>query len=331
MSGLATLALAFGFGLGVALAASLATAAAWPALRTCLARAHPARRARAAFGLAVAPSVVPAGILALCLAPGLAGALGAGADHCTRHPDHPHLCLVHPSAALSPALAVLLGSGAVALGLAGWSALGRRTARRRLLEALDLAEVRRPSPDVRVVDSPRALCLAGGRGDSAIYVSRGLLDALTPEQGDVVIAHERAHLRRGDARARGIARALSAPHVPAVRRALLRELAVAGERACDEEAAAVAGDRLTVAGTLLAVERLAASRGAAVAFPAFGGTSVPERVRALLEPAPARPRGLRPRWLAAAGAAGLAAAVAIADPLHHAAEHLLALVLGAHP
>ena len=125
-----------------------------------------------------------------------------------------------------------------------------------------------------------------------------------------------------------VAHVLSWLHLPAVRRSILAELELATERACDEEAASRLGDRLVVAEAILAVERLLASTSARHPGPllAFGGSSVPARVHGLLaEPVARRGRG---GWWTAGGL--LVACLLLADPLHHATEHLLGLLLGAH-
>jgi hypothetical protein len=110
-----------------------------------------------------------------------------------------------------------------------------------------------------------------------------------------------------------------------VRRELLAALALASERACDEAAAERTGDRLLVAETILAVERLHAGAAAPRLLAAsFGDGAVSARVESLLdEPAP--PGDVRRAWLHAAAAA--ATAVALAGPFHHALEHLLGAVL----
>ena len=103
---------------------------------------------------------------------------------------------------------------------------------------------------------------------------------------------------------------------------------LATERACDEEAGSRLGDRLVVAEAILAAERLLASTSTRSPGPllAFGGSSVPARVHGLLAEPVAR-RG-RAGWWPAGGLLG--ACLLLADPLHHATEHLLGLLLGAH-
>jgi Zn-dependent protease with chaperone function len=320
---LATIALALLAGLAFSLATALALALAWPWLRRRLAHAHPALRARAALLACVAPAVLPALLLALCFAPGLLGAVGLADDHCLRHPDHPHLCLRHASAPLTGARVGLL-LAAVGLSAATILPQARRLGRsRRWLGHLPRAATRL-APDVEVFDSAVPFSFAAGLVRPRVLLSAGLAAALPAAQLAAVVEHERAHARRRDPLARLVARLLSTAHLPSVRRALLAELSLASEQACDHEAGRRLDDRLAVAEAILAVERLLASSSAPpLGVPAFGGSSVTERVRCLLAPEPASPR---PGVGGYAAAAAVLAAFVLADPFHHATEHLLAFL-----
>jgi Zn-dependent protease with chaperone function len=328
-SSVATLALALLAGIGFALATSAVLALAWPALSRVLRRRHPAVAAGATLGAAMAPALLPLLLLVLCFAPGVLGLLGLHADHCPHHPGHPHLCLVHPTALLTPPLlGVLLSGGGL---LAGAAALGgvRLARSRREIAALRLAATGALAPDVHLVGSERPFSVTVGIRGREIYVSTALARALAPAQLEAVLAHERAHARRRDGLRRALARALSLLHLPWLRRRLLAELELASERACDEDAGRQLGDRLRVAEAILAVERLLAGSPASAhpALLAFGGSSVAERVRGLLAEPGSPPS--RAATLLAAGAL-LLAGLRLADPLHHATEHLLGLLLGLH-
>jgi hypothetical protein len=299
---------------------SLAVAAAWSLLRGRLARLHPAVAARRLWLLAAAPGIAPSLVLALCLLPGL-----LGADHCAIHGEHPHLCLRHLAAARGGVLA-LLAAGAI--GALAWAlaAGGLRLARAwRGAAVLAAAADAGLAPDVAVLaaDAPLSVCLGALR--PRIVVSDGLLRALAPASLAAVLAHERAHARRRDALRALLARALSWPHLPNVRRQLLAALALASERACDEAASESTGDRLLVAETILAVERLhAGAAPPALLAASFGDTAVPARIESLLSE-PAAPAGARRAWLHAAAA--VSTAIPLAAPLHHAVEHLLGALL----
>jgi Zn-dependent protease with chaperone function len=319
---LGTLALALAAAFAFALATSLGVAALWPLARRRLARGHPALRARAAWLAAVAPTALPALLVGLCFAPGLLGAVGLGVDHCPRHLDHPHLCLRHASAPLGAA-----GAGILALGAAwGAAALGvelRRSDRARRWLA---RTPRRAGPrgfDLEVLDSEHPWSFAAGLWRPRVHVASALLESLPPPQLAAVLEHERAHARRRDPLLRLTARSLSWAHLPWLRRELLAELALASEQACDAEAGRRTGDRVAVAEAILAVERLLAGAPAPAGVASFGGSTVAERVRALLAEEPRVTRVAHARGLTVLA---LGAALAVADPLHHATEHLLSLV-----
>jgi Zn-dependent protease with chaperone function len=325
---LGTLALALLAGGAFAAATAAGVALAWPLLRARLRASHPSVGATAALVAAAAPIVLPAILVALCFAPGLLSLVGLHADHCIQHPEHPHLCVVHPIALLGASLAALLfagGGAAIAAAVAGTLALARW---RRRIAGLRLGATGALAPDVRVVDSERPFSLTAAGRRPEIFVSTSLLAALSPEQLEAVVEHERAHARRRDGVRVLLARALSLVHWPRTRRRLLADLSLFTERACDEEAGGRLRDRLRVAEAIVAVERVlgAAAAPAHPALLAFGGSSVGERVAALLEPAPGLPsRRIRVVVVAAL----LPAAWWIADPLHHATEHLLGLLFGA--
>jgi len=326
VSALATIALAAAAGLVFALVISLVLQAGEPLLRRALGGAHPARRARALLAATAAPTLVPILLVGVCLAPGLLGGLGLHADHCVGHPGHVHLCLVHPSAALTPPLALLLAGlvgGAVWAATRGGRrvrALGASTARLRV--GASPAAV----GGVRRVESERPFSWTAGILRGEIFVSSALEERLSPEAFEAVLEHERAHVRRRDGLRRVLARALSWPLAPGVRRRLLRDLDRAIERACDEQAGARLGDRLRVAEALLAVERLVGGAPAGAGRLAFGGSSVPERVDGLLAPLPPEPEGSMLRVAGACAVLGTGLVLG-ADPLHHATEHGLGWLL----
>jgi Zn-dependent protease with chaperone function len=326
-AGLASLALGLLAGALFAAAASLGVALAWPSLRGRLARAHPALRARVVWLAAAAPTLLPALLVALCFVPGLLAAAGLGADHCVRHPEHAHLCLRHASASLTRAGAAGLAFAAVLVVVAVAPEAMRLVRTRRWLARLPRRSMA-PAPDVVVFESELAFAFAAGLRRPRIHVAASLVERLPRRQLEAVLEHERAHARRRDPLARLAARVLSFAHLPALRRALLRELAIASEQACDFEAGRRLGDRLAVAEAIVCVERLLATAPATrTAIAGFDGSSVAERVRALLAAEPKAPRrGLQPFAAALLLAVGLVAA----DPLHHATEHLLALVTHLH-
>jgi hypothetical protein len=310
----------------LAAAAGAAISLAWPVLVRRLARWHPVDRARALAALAATPVLLPTTILAIVLAPGLIGLVAPALDHCGLHPDHLHLCLVHPSAALPAPLAISIGLAtclALALAATSWR---NALARARPLHQMAALATRRLAPQVDLVESDRPFALTFGLVRPRAVVSTSLLRTLSPSQGAAVIAHEAEHARRRDPLRQLAARVASVALWPGVRRALLAELALSAEQACDEVAAGRTTDRLDVAQTILAVERLIGeSRGDGQrAGAGIDGGSLGARVESLLTAPPPRiPR----RAMLFAGLLPLG--VLVARPLHHEIEHLLSWALGA--
>jgi len=180
-------------------------------------------------------------------------------------------------------------------GLALLAAAGLRVTIRALRRGRAVMDVRRchrgTSATVLVVDSLRPDAFATPGPGGRIVVTSALLAALTPAEQRAVIAHERAHLRRGHAWLLLLADLAEATN-PLLRHTF-RAVQHAVERWADEDAARHTGDRELVARTIARVALLRHDTAARPMTPAATGGQVPRRVRALLSP---RPR-LRP-WLA---------------------------------
>ncbi len=326
-SALATLGLIVAAWLLFATLSSLAVMLGWRAASVRLTKLHPKRRAGIALAAAVAPSALPTLLVLLCISPGLAALLGWHGDHCLAHGGHPHLCLVHWTGALHAPLLVALGLGMAALAFVfvrGGTALLRT---RRFLSALRASTGEGPSGSFSIAPSMTPFSFAAGFRRREIWVSSALSGALSRQQLDVVLEHERAHLARRDPLRRAAAELLSLPLWPSTRRRILVELVLATEQTCDELAAKRAGSRLGVAEALLAVERLAGSASPATphVLPAFGGAHVAARVRSLLDDPRREPSS---PWVAWATASSVPVFLGLAaDPLHHLTEHWLLRLL----
>lgn len=307
---------------------SLVAAVAARVLHTRVARWDPGARHRAFVLLAALPV-----LLALCLMlavslPSVIALVAPGLDHCLSHGDHHfHLCFIHlPDVGIGVAVPLAWGCG-VGYIVARAAVAGPATVRAmRTASTLQRSGERRDDLGITLVESRLPVCLAAGLLRPRVLVSRDLFQSLGDQQRAIVLAHERAHVRRRDAFVAVAARALAIFHLPAVARSLVREMAIAAEQACDEAAAQGVGDRLAVASTILAVERAAqyaATRQLDGMAVAFGGCAVKRRVEALLGE-PRAPVSLRPFVIVL----GLVAAsvFALAGELHHLTESVLSLV-----
>lgn len=316
-------------GLLVSLALGALSPLLQPALSRSMGKAGAGTRVWIALVLLCGPALC--GLLyalALLLASSLVDNSSLAHAACSaHHQSWLHACLWHPierGAAPWPGVmvALLLLIGASLL-LRIW---GRRSAARRTLSALlRLAEKRR---GLRVLAAETPIALACELGEGEVLVSSLLVERLPAEQLQVVIAHERAHLRHRDALAGFIAWLASALIWPRARRRLLDALRLAQEQRSDEAAARSVGSRLLVAETLLAVEQLRAGREPAPASDfalAFAHGFLRERVLALLAPA-------RTEWIALAGvlfaAQGLIALISTGW-VHGLSEQLITALSGA--
>ncbi|MGM0556335.1 MAG: M56 family metallopeptidase [Myxococcota bacterium] len=287
-----------------------------------------APRARFALlvGLALLPVVLGAAFLLVIFAPSVLDAAGLVQDHCAAHSHHAfHLCFVHDKPpAMSP---LILGTGII-IGLwlaAGWSQnLGRLRSSNSIERALrDITEYDADT-DSWQIDSERPVAMTLGILNPRVYVSDRLRGLLTSDQLDAVVAHEQAHARHFDALVKYMAALGADLQLPHVARLLLEEIDIACEQACDAAAADAVGDRLTVAETILAVERAAGDAERPTLGLGFAGEAIEARVRGLLEPA-----WTSLHWSVVVGTAALisGSTVLFYDSVHHAAETLLSYVL----
>ena len=291
-------------------------------------RWEPRARHRALVLLAALPVLTAGALMLSAILPSLVSLERPGFDHCTSHNDgHPHLCFVHlPKMGMNTAFVLLLVL-LVTYGLLRAAFASARVARAiRVLGVLAMSGERRPDLGVTIIETSQPLCLAAGLLRPRVLLSRGLLASLTTDDRAVVLAHEHAHVRRRDALVASVVRVLATLHVPAVSRWLVRELDVAAEQACDEEAGQMVGDRLAVASAILAVERAAQHAAAEQLAPvavAFGQRAAERRVVSLLaEPEPPRSLVALAAGLGAVGSCVLAAS----GELHHLIESLLSFI-----
>ena len=273
------------------------------------------------LGCSLIPLCVILLLSALVLLPSFANELGLVAEHCHQLATGNSLdCAPHRPVPLHNILGWWISILVAGVFLRFLFLLSNDfDAIAEILRSLEISTKYRLAGDVDVVESKRPLAITAGYPRSRIFLSSYLVENLSTAQLAVVLAHERAHIRRHDIVKTLVARTLSILHFPAVRRWLLRDLSLAIEHACDEHTTRTIGNRAYVADTILSVERLFARcrRQHAGAF-SVAGSNIPSRIEMLLAGRRLAARHWRP---AVFGIFVVCLVIfATADPLHHFIE-----------
>jgi Zn-dependent protease with chaperone function len=199
------------------------------------------------FALAVLPLAVAALVAVLGFAPVLGGLF---VDHC--HADTgcgPHVPLLHTGTFA----ALMLGAALLAVTVILCSRVaGRLRHSQRLARTLGLLAEPAPRERCELIESPSLFAYCVGLWRPKVVISTGLKHKLSREELDAVIAHEHAHATRRDNLRHGIAALCLLPLGPGARRALLADLSLASEHACDRTAA----ERTTTTALLAALKAL---------------------------------------------------------------------------
>jgi Zn-dependent protease with chaperone function len=298
------------------------------AARSLARSGSPGRRAFVARAWLYAVLWVPPLSLLASFTPGLLGMWIEHGDHCLTHGGghHHHLCLLHPPHATGhPLIWALPLSLAVPVAFVllrcAWRGREQRRLARMLVATSRASQVGElQGANVRLLDRREPLALTVEARTPTILLSIGLLEHASERTLDVVVAHEHAHVTRGDLRWARCDQTAAALLPRGVAAALLEELTLARELACDAAAVKRVGDRVEVARALVEVARLG-MRVPATGLSVTSG-ALEARVLHLLEP----PTPTRRSWLVPA-ALFTALMIAGAVPVHGAVEHLITLLL----
>ncbi|MEU7100553.1 M48 family metalloprotease [Streptomyces longwoodensis] len=203
--------------------------------------------------------------------------------------------LVHPLR--TPSDYVVLPAAMAATGvltLSVWTLARSAFRQTRAFRTARTQADRRPAAgDLCVVESPDPDAYALPGRPHRIVVTTAMLRSLGPAEREALFAHERAHNRVGHHYF--LAAAELAAHCHPALRTTRATIRLAAERAADEAAAEVTGDRRLIA-TAIARAALAANASPSTRpdfAPAATTGPVPQRVAALLAPARTRPRATR--------------------------------------
>lgn len=306
---------------GTAAVAAACAAVCWMAFDDTIRDIEPRWRFWLLGGLAASPPAAGMMVLLVAFYPSVLDVIGLVADHCGTHSGHSlHLCFVHQSPPSVSAPILWLCIGLVAVGSRNWIREIATTVS-SLQWADRLVKLAHFDGDrgIYVAESDRLFAVTAGLVRRRIVISDRLQQCLSPKQLGAVVAHEQAHRRRFDGMTMFILRLAAGCHLPGVGRRVVEELRLASEQCCDQ--AAGGEDHLTVAETILAVERHRQQTAVVPCIERFCTPNVEQRIQGLLREDWYRPN----RIVIAAGAVAVTGmVVSNLHTLHHLTEHVFA-------
>jgi len=294
-----------------------ASAATYRFAKPALDAIHPRPRAALLLGLAVLPLAVATLVAVLGFAPLIGGLV-------VDHHCHPitgcatHVPTVHAG---TPYTVTLVLAAIGASGALLWSIARRLQSSLLVARSLRfLAERPRRQPyEVLESREPFAYCI--GLVRPHVVLSRGLISRLSRPQLDVVVRHEQAHATRRDNLRSWLAGIALLPCPRRLKQPLLAELALAGEQACDDAAAAVGGRDLVIE-TLGALGAAPSPSRVRARADFDNAATVASRIAALRSV-----RHFNPPIFSVVAVVAIAygaAAIVSTDVIHHGTEWLLA-------
>ena len=307
----------------IALGAIVLLGARW--LRS---RGPSAERRAATYAVALPPAIGLAVVSLLAGYSAFGSWLGV-VDHCPEHHHHLHLCLFHGAEWASQGWAVaavaLFGTFAAVRVVHHAATLWRARLDLRRIAGISRC-VESPAGEVLLAPANRPFCFVAGLVRPRIFVSVAAWECLDDEERLAMLAHERAHADQGDPWRRSVLGLIAIFGAPLVAVRLLTLWGRATERLCDHRAAALLSRPEAVARALVSLSGARAVRPPRAA-PCFvpGARDLIDRVEAVLaghgDGRLAARRIGRTAVLLAASV--IAAAGALAQPIHHALETLL--------
>ena len=201
----------------------------------------------------------------------------------------------------------------------------QRVAAATNLERMLLAMSSQQADGTLLLDADTPAAFTAGLGNPRFFLTRPLLEALSPEEYEVIRLHELAHVRRRDPLRKTVFQLLSGFFPGSVARALNSHMNTAIEQSADMSVANAIPDHALIARVLWKVRRLTLSaehrRGTTFSLCHFGLDNVDQRIGYLLSDS--RGRGL-PLAVAALTLFMLSIGCAVAaDSVHHFIEHAL--------
>lgn len=312
-TGLAALTLA----LLIAIALSFCASLAWPSLRRLTMDSAPQAKSLIFLVYALLPLLSAVFTASLVMHPEWSAALVPEHCHGSNCQVHkPAFELMHPAGGALAAASVL-----IVLGLLLTAQRVLLRARRRL-RMLNRFAQEQPVLDHAIVRSDDLLAWCTGLLTPRIFLSDTLVEAFSPRELQVVLAHEHAHAKRRDNLRNLVVNWATLAWHPKRRRNFLQNLSHSTEAACDAAAASFVGG---VQPVIDLIERLPEAPKTGMGKPrlAFDTADRRQRVAALSRPA-TNAESTAAAWLTV-GLLWLAAPVLLTGPGHYLIEWLMAI------
>ena len=215
-------------------------------------------------------------------------------EHCSSHNNSmAHLCWFDPVVHISDYLWVG-GMSLMALVIVfnAYKGINLMLKQWRFQNTLRAISEQQAHSNVFRIASEHFFVFSSGLLSPQAFISSHLLEQLSAEELDVVLAHEQAHCQRRDVLRRLLLSFAGLFHLPTTRQTLLNDLELAHEQICDNAAVQKVGNKVLVAETIIKVARQLqlltphSKKGIA----SFDGSHIDIRIQQLLEqPKPVNP------------------------------------------
>jgi Zn-dependent protease with chaperone function len=208
-------------------------------------------------------------------------------EHCTSHNNSmAHLCWFEPAVHLSDYLWIA-GMNIMALVIVFnvYKGIHLMLKQWRFQSTLHAVSEQQDNNIFRIA-SEHFFVFSSGLFLPQAFISSQLLEQLSVEELEVVLAHEQAHCRRRDVLRRLLLGFAGLFHLPATRQHLLSSLELAHEQICDNAAVQKVANRFLVAETIIKVTRQLQllTPHSKMGITSFDGSHIDIRIQQLLEP-----------------------------------------------
>lgn len=207
--------------------------------------------------------------------------------HCSSHNNSiAHLCWFDPLVHISDLL-WMAGVGIMALVIAFniYKVIVLLIKHLRFQATLRAIGEKQPQSNLFRIASKHFFVFSSGLLTPHAFISSQLIDQLSAQQLDVVLAHEQAHCQRRDVLRRLLLSFAGMFHFSGTRQQLLSDMELAHEQICDIAAVAKVGDRIFVAETIIQIARQlnTLTPEQEIGGIAFNGSHIDIRITQLLE------------------------------------------------